>query len=160
MTKVWRIDNATAKRTINVTTQLSRQDVNTSLSQNFGTNGRMIRYRRIVSLFYTYCLFVTKKQGQWKAISTFGFTCMQLYVSDKGYVFVVPMHSASEFPNDLQFFAKEVGVPIYLIADPHPSQKSKDMCQFCHKIGTTLRLLEELTQLANRSELYIGLFKE
>ena len=84
---------------------------------------------------------------------------MQLFVSDKGYVFVVPMHSASEFTQALRMFAKEVGVPMYLIANPHPSQKSKEVRQFCHKIGTTLRLLEESTQWANRSELYIGLFK-
>ena len=85
---------------------------------------------------------------------------MQLFVSDKGYVFVVPIHSASEFTQALCMFAKEVGVPTYLIADPHPSQKSKEVRQCCHKIGTMLRLLEELTQWANRSELYIGLFKE
>ena len=49
---------------------------------------------------------------------------------------------------------------MYLITDPHPSQKSKEVKQFCHKIGTTLRLLEESTQWANKSELYIGLYKE
>ena len=101
-----------------------------------------------------------KKQGQRKAMSTCGFTCMQLFVSDKGYVFVVQMHSASEFPNDLRLFTKEVGVPMYLISNLHPSQKSKEVRQFCHKIGTTLRLLEESTQWANQSEIYIGLFKE
>ena len=30
--KVWRIDNATAKCTVKVTTQLSREDANTSIS--------------------------------------------------------------------------------------------------------------------------------
>ena len=40
--KVCSIDNATAKRTINVTSQLARQDANTTLSRNFGTNGIML----------------------------------------------------------------------------------------------------------------------
>ena len=31
---------------------------------------------------------------------------------------------------------------------------------FCNKIGTTLRLLEQKTQWANRAELYVGLMKE
>ena len=57
-------------------------------------------------------------------------------------------------------FSKEVGVPIYFIADPHPIQKSKEVRQFCHKIGTTLRLLEESTKYANQYELCISLFKE
>ena len=64
LAKVWRIDNATAKRTIDITTQVARQDVNTSLSCNFGTNNRMLRYKRIASFFYTDCFFVTKKRGQ------------------------------------------------------------------------------------------------
>ena len=63
---------------------------------------------------------------------------MQLFVLDKGYFFVVPMKSASEIPKALRVFAKEVGVPLYLIADPHPSQKSKEFRQFCHNIGMTI----------------------
>ena len=31
---------------------------------------------------------------------------------------------------------------------------------FCNKIGTTLKLLEQGTQWANRAELYVGLVKE
>ena len=58
--KVWRIENATAKRTINVTSQLASQDANTTLSRNFGTNDIMLRYRRIASYFYTDYFFVTK----------------------------------------------------------------------------------------------------
>ena len=85
---------------------------------------------------------------------------MQLFVSDKGYVFVVPMKRANEFPKALRMFAKEVVVPLYLIADPHPIHKSKEVRQFCHQIVTNLRLPEESTQWAKRSELYIGLFKE
>ena len=54
---------------------------------------------------------------------------------------MVPMKSANEFPKALRMFAKEMGVPLYLIADPHTSQKSKEVRQFCHQIGTTLRLL-------------------
>ena len=66
---------------------------------------------------------------------------MKFLVSDKGYVFVVPMNSAREFPKALRMFAKEVGVPFYFIADPHPIQKSKEVRQFFHKIRTTLHLL-------------------
>ena len=65
---------------------------------------------------------------------------------------MVPMKSANEFPKALRMFAKEVGVPLYLIADPHPSHNSKEVRQFYNKIGTTLILLEESTQWANRSE--------
>ena len=97
LAKVCRIDIATAKCTINVITPVARQDVNISHSRNFGMNDIMLRYRQIVSFFYKYCFFVKKKKGHQKAMRTLGFTFMQLFVSDKGYVFVVPMHNASEF---------------------------------------------------------------
>ena len=56
-------------------------------------------------------------------MSARGYTCMQLFVSDKGYVFVVAMKRVSEFLQALKMFAKEVGVPLYLIVDPHKCQK-------------------------------------
>ena len=34
------------------------------------------------------------------------------------------------------------------------------MTDFCNKIGTTLKLLEQGTQWAKRAELYVGLVKE
>ena len=85
---------------------------------------------------------------------------MQIFVSDKGFVHVVPMESKKDFPSALRSFAKEVGVPDAIIVDPAGEQTSKEVRRYCHKIGTTLRLLEEHTQWANRAELYIGLFKE
>ena len=57
-------------------------------------------------------------------------------------------------------FAKEAGVPEAIIAKSHKSHKSKEVQQFCHKIGTTLLVLEGSTHWANRAKLYVGLFKE
>ena len=85
---------------------------------------------------------------------------MQMFVSDMGYVYVVAMNSVKEFPKALKMFTKEVGVPEAIIADSHKCHKSKEVRLFCHKIGTTLRVLEGSTQWANRAELYVGLFKE
>ena len=74
---------------------------------------------------------------------------MQLFVSDKGFVKVYPMTKESDYPKALKMFAKDVGAPDVLVADPHPSNKSKDVKAFCNQIGTTLRILEESTQWAN-----------
>ena len=52
----------------------------------------------------------------------------------------------TEFPLALKLFAKEVGVPEHLIADPACAQKSREVVDFCLKIGNTLCLLEESTQ--------------
>ena len=153
--KVWRIPENEARRTLEVTTQLNQQDADSNLSRRFGTNDRMLRYRRINSLFYSDTFFTKPK-----LVSVRGFSCMQLFVSDKGFMKVYGMKSAKEFPQALKLFCKEVGVPRALVVDPHKSNKSVEVRAFCHKIGSTLRVLEENTQHADRAELYIGLLKE
>ena len=155
LSKLWSINENLAEGAIAQTTQLNRQNADNSLSRNFSTNDRMLRYRRINSIFFTDTLFVTDK-----AKSTRRNKACQLFVSDKGFVAVYPMALASNFEDALHLFCKDVGVPISLIADPHPSQKSYSVRRFCDQVGTTLRLLEKSTQWANRAELYIGLLKE
>lgn len=99
--------------------------------------------------------FATKKAGK----STWGHTCCQLFVTDKGFVYVVPMKSKSEVLQAVKQFAKEVGAPEALICDAVREQKSEEVKKFCNEIGTTLRVLEEGTPWANKAELYIGLIK-
>ena len=84
---------------------------------------------------------------------------MQLFVSDKGFVKVYGMKSMSDFLGAVKLFCKEVSAPNALIVDPHPSQKSDQVKQFLNKVGTSLRILEESTQHADCTELYIGLLK-
>ena len=78
---------------------------------------------------------------------------MQLFVSDKVFVKVYGIKSKSQFPQALKLFTKEVGVPNFIIIDPSGEQTSAVVCSFCHKIGTTLRILEERTQHEDRAEL-------
>ena len=136
LSKIWGIDIETARRTLEVTTQLRQQDTG-SLSRNFSTNDRMLRYKRINCAFFTDTYFVTGK-----AKSTRGNTMMQLFVSDKGFVYIVPMKSRGEFHLALKMFAKEIGVPLSLILDPSGEQTSAKVTKMCHKMGTTLKILE------------------
>ena len=101
LSKTWSIDTKMAERILQVTTQLNRNWENTSLARNLGTNDRMLRYRRVKSYFFTDNFFVTVK-----ARSTMGFSCMQIFVSDKGFVKVFPMRSAKEFPSALREFCE------------------------------------------------------
>ena len=100
----------------------------------------MLRYKRINTHFFTDTFFVTKK-----AKSIRGNTCMQLFVSDKGFVFVVPMKARSEFSDALKLFAKEIGVPTQLIMDPSGEQSSNKTKKTAHDIGLDMRWLEEST---------------
>ena len=65
-----------------------------------------------------------------KAKSSRGYSCMQIFVSDKDYVYVSKMKSVREPPKALKMFSKEVGVPEAFISDSHKCYKSKAAGQF------------------------------
>jgi hypothetical protein len=87
LSKIWRIFQEDAERTLDNTTHLLQRTTNPELSRNYGTNDRVLRYRRIRDYFYMDTFFATKKGGK----SSRGHTCCQLFVKDKGFVSVVPM---------------------------------------------------------------------
>ena len=155
LAKIWHIKHDEAVNTLKQSSQVQHQGSGNALSRHFSTNDRMLRYRRLDSMFYTNTFFVTKA-GK----STRGFTCAQLFVTDKGYVALYPMKTKGDFHLALKQFCKDVGVPLRLVCDPSGEQSSKKVKHFCHLVGTTLRFIEESTQWANRAELYVGLFKE
>ena len=154
LSKLWNISLPLASDAIEKNTQLKRYNAENSLSRNFSTNDRMLRYRRIQSCFYTDTMFSLKVK------STRGNKCCQVFVSDRSFVAVYPMKSQEEFEQALHWFCKQVGVPRDLICDSHKSQKSNSVKRFCDQVGTTLKVLERGTPWANRAELYIGLLKE
>ena len=112
LSKIWRIDEKAAKQTIESTSQLLKQEATDKMPRNFGTNDRMLRYKWIKTHFFTNTFFVPEKYRSWK-----GNKCCQLFVSDIGFVFLVPMQSKGQFPDALKKFCKEIGVPKSLICD-------------------------------------------
>jgi hypothetical protein len=116
----------------------------------------MLRYKRISEYFFMDTFFATKTADK----STRKNTCCKLFVTCKGFVYVVPLKSKSNVLNAVKQFAKEIGAPAALIFDMSGEQTSQPMRKFCHEIGTSLRVLEEETPWANKVERYIGLIKE
>ena len=53
LSKVFRLNTETAKKTVELNTQLNRCIATSSLSRNFSTNDRMLQYRHINSIFFT-----------------------------------------------------------------------------------------------------------
>ena len=155
LSKIWSIKIDEAERALEQNTILYNRPAANDLSRRAMNSDRRTRYKRIRSNFFTDTFFVDKK-----ATTKEGFNCMQLFVSDKGFVAVYPMKSKSEFPKALKLFCKEVGVPERLVVDGAREQKSREVKSFTQEVGTNLQVLEESTQLANRAKLYIGLFKK
>jgi hypothetical protein len=101
----------------------------------------MLRYRRIDQIFFMDTFFATKKSRQ----SSRGHTCVQLFVTDKGFVYVVPIQTKGGVSKAIKLFAKEIGAPDAIICDAAREQISKEVRSFCTKMGTALRVLEEDT---------------
>ena len=72
-------------------------------------------------------LFAIKKGGQ----SSRGHTCCQLFVTDKGFTYVLPMKIKSEVLLVIKQFAKEVGAPDSFVADMSGEQMSSEVKKFC-----------------------------
>ena len=78
LSKVWRVSNEVAQQTLDMTTQLNKQDSNSTISNCFSKNYRTLRYKRLESIFYTDTFY--NKQ----VVSKREFSMMQLFMSDKG----------------------------------------------------------------------------
>ena len=59
LSKIWRISHEDSKRTIDVTTQTSTRTDDPTLSRNYSTNDRMLRYKRIKDFFFMDTFFAT-----------------------------------------------------------------------------------------------------
>ena len=116
--KVWVVYEKLARGAIEQNIQLCRHSSDNILSRQYTTNDRMLRYKRLKSIFAM------------KHKSVREYTCCQVFVSDKGFVAVYPMRSQEEFRTALHWFCKQVGVPMSLIVDGHRSQKSPMVKRF------------------------------
>ena len=131
------------------------QGVDTELIRRVPIHDRMLQYKRIQSSFFSDTFYATAE-----TVSSRGNKCAQMFASDMGYVAIYPMKTKRNFKLAICPFYKDVGIPIILVLDPSKEQTSHDVKNYCHQVGTSLRILEESTQCANRAELYNGLFKE
>jgi len=86
----WRIPLVQAQRTIDVTTQRCvRSGELPSLNRRYKTNDRMLRYARVLLDVFMDTFFTAKRLGP----STRGYKCCQIFVTEFGHVFVVPLKS-------------------------------------------------------------------
>ena len=131
VSKIWRISNEDAQMTIDVTTQTSIQTDDPVLSRNYSTNDRLLIYKRIKDLVFMDTLFASKKGCQ----SLKGHTCCQLFVTDKRFIYLVPMKKKSEVLLPIKQFAMEIGAPDSFVADMSGEQMSSEVKKFCNDIA-------------------------
>ena len=102
---ICRIQYEDVKRTLDVTTQHNVQAQDPRMTPNYRTYDRMLRYKRTHECFFMDTIFATNKGGQ----SSWGNTCCQLFVTDKGYLYMVLMKQRLEVLVATKQFVKDVG---------------------------------------------------
>ena len=116
----------------------------------------MLRYKHTKDYFFMEQFFATGMAGK----STRQNTYVQMFVREKGFVYVATMKKRSDVLKEVKQFSKDIGASEVIICDHSKEKTSKDIRIFLMYIGTNLRLLEEVNPWLNRAELYIGLIKE
>ena len=148
-----------AKKTIQATTQLAVRTVaEPSLTRKFSTNDRMIRYPRLATDTFMDTFFSSKKSGP----SHRGFTSCQVFATEFGHTFVVPMGGKSgiEIAQAIKRYFKEIGVPQHLICDQAKEQVRGAARILCNEAGCIVMELEKGTPASNRAERAIKILKD
>ena len=127
--------------------QHGQQTQEPTLSQNYGVNDWMLCYHCIHEDFIMDTFFAMSK-GR---MSSRGNTCCQLFVMDKGYLYMDLMKRKGEVLQVVKSFAKEVGAPDVIISNTAREQLSQEVKHFCNLIGMMLHTLEEGTPWSNHS---------
>eukprot|EP00957_Ditylum_brightwellii_P142830 10882818-Ditylum_brightwellii.AAC.1 len=85
--------------------------------------------------------YATKKAGK----SSRSHTCHQLFVTDKGFVYIILIQKENEAMLAVKEFVKAVGAPDAIICDDLFAQTLSGIRKYCGEIGTTLQIFEEGT---------------
>ena len=107
----WGIGLETAKRTVNATTQRGIQTVlHPTLSRQFHTNDRQLRYRRLPVDCFTDTMFST-------VVSRRMNKCAQVFSMPNGWCRAYPMRTKSQAHEALSLLFQREGVPNVMIMD-------------------------------------------
>lgn len=148
-----------AKKTIQSTTQLGVRTVTEpTLTRKYQTNDRMLRYSRLAVDTFMDTMFASKKVGP----SIRGYTSCQVFATEFGHVFVVPLESKAgvKIAQAIKRYFKEVGVPLHLICDQAREQIKGDARILCNEAGCHVIELEKGTPASNRAERNIKILKD
>ena len=123
LSEIWRVDAEAVEPTLEIASQSSKRTNDPVLSRNCGASDRMLRHERMNEHFFMDGFFAMKKAGKLSR----GHDCCQLFVTDKGFVYMVPMKSKVNVLDAVKQFAKEIGAPDALIFDMSGEQTSQSL---------------------------------
>ncbi len=106
----WAIPEATAKQTLQVTTQTFIRNVQLPIERRSRTKNVMLKYNRLKCRMYSNTFFSN-------IVSIQGHKCGQLFTTDFGYCRFVPMKTKSDAGYALQDVLHDSGIPNHIHTD-------------------------------------------
>ena len=88
VSKIWKMLEKAAEKTVNVTTKRCVRTEEPTLKKNCSSKDMMLMFKRLDSYFFMDSFYQTKKKGLKSARDN---TCCQLFVADEGHTCVVSM---------------------------------------------------------------------
>ena len=150
----WGIDRATARRTINTTTQQGiRTLLHPTLSRRFRTNDRQLRYRRLPIDCFTDTL-ISKTAS--RRLNMYA----QIFATADGWCRAYPMKLKSEAHEGLSLLFQREGVPNVMIMDGALEQVQGNFRKKCREAGTHVKQTEPHTPWSNAAEAAIRELKK
>jgi hypothetical protein len=118
LAKRWGLGLETAKRTLDVTTQVGVCKYVHPVARPFKTRQQAIRPPRLSGKFYTDTMSSP-------TVSLRGYTCAQIFTDGYGYDKFYPLKSKADTSRGLLGFIQESGVPGWLISDGVLEQRTR-----------------------------------
>jgi hypothetical protein len=143
LAKNWGIDLATAKRTIDVTTQRGvRTVLHPTLSRRFRTNDRQLRYRRLAIDCFTDTLIsnIPSRRNNKYA---------QIFSTSDGWCRAYPMAKKSMAHEGLSLLFQRDGVPNTIIMDGAREQTMGEFRRKCREVGVHVKQTEPHSPWSN-----------
>jgi hypothetical protein len=150
----WGIDRATARRTVNATTQRGiRTLLHPTLSRRFRTNDRQLRYRRLPIDCFTDTLLS-------KTASRRNNMYAQIFATGDGWCRAYPMKLKSEAHEGLSLLFQREGVPNTMIMDGALEQVKGTFRKKCREAGVHVKQTEPHSPWSNAAEAAIRELKK
>ena len=93
LNKIFRIDFETIKRTLEIIIQNCFYTENIIFSRTILINNKILKYKRIKDYFFINIFFATTESDK----STRGNICIQFFVTDKNFVYIVSIKNRKKF---------------------------------------------------------------
>ena len=150
----WGIDRATARRTIESTTQRGiRTLLHPTLSRRFRTNDRQLRYRRLPVECFTDTLIAKTPSRRLNSYA-------QIFSTADGWCRAYPMKTKSEAHDGLSLLFQREGVPNVMIMDGALEQVQGTFRKKCREAGVHVKQTEPHTPWSNAAEAAIRELKK